>query len=537
MNSGRTKYTSTPTYGMQKRGFGKRQADNNPELDFTQKPAPDFNAPVLGANDPYAMPQGIYHAPVPQQSNSAYQPYPAQGQTMGAMPMPVQNTGLQGNYPTGGPGYSVPYTGTPLPQMPPLANASAPPVQAANGRTQGYVPPAVMRADQPPMPGWQQNAVPQAAQVQSVQQPVYAMQQPMNTQSGPTGGYPVFGGGNTPPEQPAGKRPKQPFNIDNWLKMLLYIILPLVFVMCIALRDEGFNILRYLFITASAASVGMLWYRQSFSSSLRTGVTIGYGLMCIIMIVIMLSGSNSDVVNNGTNITAQPTLTITEEPSAESLGYQPDQAPVTTPPVEVEPEDTDEGLRLAAFMDNWAQNNIEGMLSYVSPSWRAAQTDAATALFSTLYNRTPLEYKIEAISGTSGDTSRSITMSAMIDKNNGSDPVRYRFIILMDKEEGDWYVDPNTLSTNDVDTTEETVVPDNIAAVYTEQPRMTVTPVPPDSTLLYYNANGGKYYHADPECSSVNAKYLPMASFTYGEINDSPYNSLLPCLVCNAPTH
>jgi hypothetical protein len=126
-------------------------------------------------------------------------------------------------------------------------------------------------------------------------------------------------------------------------------------------------------------------------------------------------------------------------------------------------------------------------------------------------------------------------MSATIDKNNGNDPVRYRFNILMDQEEGDWYVDPNTLSTNDMDQTEETIIPDNIDALYTPAPRTTVTPVPPASTLLYYNANGGKYYHADPECSSVNAKYLPMASFTFGEINDSPYNALLPCLKCNAP--
>ena len=536
MNSGRTKYTSTPTYGLQKKGFGKRQTENNPEVDFTQKPTPDFNAPVLGANDPFAIPQGIPNAPMPQQSNMPYQAYPPQGQTMGAMPLPVQNQGMQGNYPVNGPGYSVPYTGTPLPQMPPLANAAAPSnTQTGNSRMQGYVPPSVVRAEQAPVPGWQPNAMPQPVPFQQAQQPMYSMQQPGNPPTGPNGGYQAFGGGNPPPEQPTGKRNKPPFNIDNWLKMLLYIILPLLFVLCIALRDEGFNILRYLFITASAASVGMLWYRQSFSASLRTGITIGYGLMCIVMLVIMLSGSNNDVINNKANITAQPTLTITEEPSAESLGYQPDQAPETTPPVEVEPKDTEEGLRLAAFMDNWAQNNIEGMLSYVSPSWRASQTDAATSLFSTLFNRTPLNYEIEKISGTSGDTSRSITMSASIDKNNGNDPVRYRFIILMDKEDGNWYVDPNTLSTNDADPT-DTPLPDNIAAVYTEQPRTTVTPVPPDSMPLYYNADGGKYYHADPSCSSVNEKYLPMSSFTYGELNDSPYKSLRPCLVCNAPT-
>ena len=86
MNSSRSKYTSTPTYGMQKRGFGKRQAEKtaNPELDFTQKPAPDFDAPISGAPDPYAIPQGIYHDPVPQQGTAAYQgactPKPGHGE-------------------------------------------------------------------------------------------------------------------------------------------------------------------------------------------------------------------------------------------------------------------------------------------------------------------------------------------------------------------------------------------------------------------------------------------------------------------------
>ena len=42
-----------------------------------------------------------------------------------------------------------------------------------------------------------------------------------------------------------------------------------------------------------------------------------------------------------------------------------------------------------------------------------------------------------------------MTMSAYIDKNNGKEPVRYRFMILMVKESGDWFVDPNSLATND----------------------------------------------------------------------------------------
>ena len=557
---GRTKYTSTPTYGMQRRGFLKKQTEPkiNSELDFTQKPTPDFDAQISGVSDPYMMPQGIYHDPVGQQGNPPHQAFmlPKQGMSAGYS-VPMQSAGIPANpslYAMGQPNpyadASQAFTGAPLPQMPPLANTAQAAPQINSGiRAQGYVPPTVIHAEQisqPMMP--QQNGMPlgmpytgQSApfgqQPMGSQQPL-AAQQPMNQPmfDAPMGTYTGYGNGGQPPIQPPAKQSRPPINIENWLKMLLYIILPVAFVVCIALKDDMFDILRYLFMTACAASVGMLWYRQSFSSSLRTGITIGYGLMCIIVIVVMLSGASSDLVQTNGNITPQPTLSVTEEPSAEALGYQADQAPVTTPPVETAPEDTEAGQRLSAFMDNWKVNDIENMLGYVMPSWRLRQTDPAAALFYNISNRTPLEYEIEAISGTSNDTSRSITMTAIIDKNNGNDPVKYRFIILMDREDGDWYVDPDSLSTNDADPT-DTPMPDNLDAIFTLAPRQTVTPVPPDSTLLYYNADGGSYYHADPQCEAVNEKYLPMTSFTYGQLGDSPYNSLLPCLKCGAPTN
>ena len=46
---------------------------------------------------------------------------------------------------------------------------------------------------------------------------------------------------------------------------------------------------------------------------------------------------------------------------------------------------------------------------------------------------------------------------------------------------------------------------------------------------------GGKYYHADSECYTVDKQYLPLASFQYKDINKSPYDKLKPCPKCNAP--
>ncbi|HPF87179.1 MAG TPA: L,D-transpeptidase [Candidatus Limiplasma sp.] len=57
-------------------------------------------------------------------------------------------------------------------------------------------------------------------------------------------------------------------------------------------------------------------------------------------------------------------------------------------------------------------------------------------------------------------------------------------------------------------------------------------PYPDDDMPLYYNPNGGKYYHSDQYCSSVKDRYLPLTEFTYGELDDEPYASLTPCPYC-----
>ena len=55
-------------------------------------------------------------------------------------------------------------------------------------------------------------------------------------------------------------------------------------------------------------------------------------------------------------------------------------------------------------------------------------------------------------------------------------------------------------------------------------------------TVLYYNPTGGKYYHADPNCSSINKRYLPLAgSLTYAQLDDPEYTFLTPCKHCNPP--
>lgn len=57
-------------------------------------------------------------------------------------------------------------------------------------------------------------------------------------------------------------------------------------------------------------------------------------------------------------------------------------------------------------------------------------------------------------------------------------------------------------------------------------------PYPDDSTLLYYNPDGGKYYHSTPECSAVKKKFYPLTAFTYGELDTGIFAALEPCPSC-----
>ena len=113
-----------------------------------------------------------------------------------------------------------------------------------------------------------------------------------------------------------------------------------------------------------------------------------------------------------------------------------------------------------------------------------------------------------------------------IDKNNGKEPVKYRMTALMVKENGDWYVDPRSLKSNDPAETPSS----------TATPSPSPEPVYDANQLLYYNPDGGELYHLDPKCRTVAPKYTPLkGQFRYSQLHDSPYSELKPCNVCGAP--
>ena len=60
-------------------------------------------------------------------------------------------------------------------------------------------------------------------------------------------------------------------------------------------------------------------------------------------------------------------------------------------------------------------------------------------------------------------------------------------------------------------------------------------PIPDHALPLFYNPDGGQYYHSDAYCKSVKDRYLPLTGFTYGELESAPYVKLDACPSCAPP--
>ena len=164
-----------------------------------------------------------------------------------------------------------------------------------------------------------------------------------------------------------------------------------------------------------------------------------------------------------------------------------------------------------------------------APSWRNAQQEPLKALFTIRANRTPADdLEIIEISGSELDTTRTARVRVTISKNiSGRDPEVLAFSVVMLKEDGQWYVDPRSLASNEVVATTKAT---NAMAT---QPVLNTAQA---QTVLYYNPSGGSYYHYDPNCGKVGTQYLPLkGQFLYSQLNDAPYNTLKNCTYCGAP--
>ena len=466
--------------------------------------------------------------------------------------------------------YAYPQQGWPQPAQQPSPYAGYGPQTTPPGY--GYPPQPGYGAQQPgygAQPGYTAQQPGYGAQPgYTAQQPGYAPQQPgYGAQPGyaPQPGYPYQTGqgqpypyqmqpGNPPqgmPRQTApapGRKParaRRRISPDGITRLVVFLAVPLLVVLFVlGMVVSGLAWMKWAFAVLGAAVLVAVWVRPVLRHDLKMTFSFVLAAMLLVAVVSAVAapgadrpgqGSGQGTVSSGAQGSGQSGTVSGGADNGTELGgmsvVSETPAPtevVTNPPAVSSGLESEAVKRLDTFMSFWMNNATSEMVSYCSPSWVAQQEKPLNALFTIMATRTPVEWTFQSISGTETDVSRYVTMTVSMHRNNGQDPKLYQMRVIMMHENDMWYVDPRSLETSEP---EATATP---ASAYITQPP-TPEPAQGANQVLYYNPKGGSKYHVDPDCSSIAAQYKPLTAFTYGELNDAPYSSLMACNVCGAP--
>lgn len=463
-----------------------------------------------GYQQPYGQ-QG-YQQPYGQQGYQ--QPYDQQGYQQ-----PYDQQGYQQPYGQQGyeqQGYQQPYGQQPYQQQPYDQQGFVQPG--------GYQQPYEQQGYSQPNPAYNQQGYsqqnPQETDLPPEQQ--YAQYTPDGQRVYPTSGRSGFR------VQPAARR-EIPW--DTIAKVLMFGVLPILFILSMVF---AWTAVKWVVLVGAVASIAAMWLRELVTPNARLVLSLLLASAAVVCLVSALATNAAD--NQNPAQPNQPGQMQQGSTSGSSLDVNltatdtPNPAPTpTATPV----DDSEECYaQLHSFFTLWKNNAISQMVNLTAPSWRSSikgGTDAVTQkLFGeVLTNRTPVSWDFTGITGTSNDIARMVTVRAVINKNNTLGESVYLWKVRMVKEEGVWYVDPATLQSNEQ---ESTATPTNALAT---QPVLNTSH--PD-LLIYYNPEGGTYYHIDPNCESLDPKYRPLSGvIKWSQIEDDPYDKLEQCKRCGAP--
>ena len=463
-------------------------------------------APQNGYGQPQYGQQGYADYQQPYGQQGYQQPYGQQGYEQQGYQQPYGQQGYQQPYGQGyeQQGYQQPYAQQPYQQQP--------------YDQQGFVQPGGYQQPYEQQGYSQQN--PQETDLPPEQQ--YAQYTPDGQRVYPTSGRSGFR------VQPAARR-EIPW--DTIAKVLMFGVLPILFILSMVF---AWTAVKWIVLVGAVASIAAMWLRELVTPNTRLVLSLLLASAAVVCLVSALATNAADNQNpaqpnqsgqmqqgstSGNNLDVNLTATDTPNPAP---------TPTATPV-----DDSEECYaQLHSFFTLWKNNAISQMVNLTAPSWRSSikgGTDAVTQkLFGeVLTNRTPVSWDFTAITGTSNDIARMVTVRAVINKNNTLGESVYLWKVRMVKEDGVWYVDPATLQSNEQ---ESTATPTNALAT---QPVLNTSH--PD-LLIYYNPEGGTYYHIDPNCESLNPKYRPLSGvIKWSQIEDDPYDKLEQCKRCGAP--
>ncbi len=499
--------SQSPYVNYAQNGQNQRQGQANP---YQQYPYAQGQQPV------YPGQQGAY--PNQQQGYT----YPQQGA------YPNQQQGYtypqQGAYPNQQQGYTYPQQG------------------AYPNQQQGYTYPqqGAYPGQQPVYPG-QQGAYPNQQQGYAYpQQGAYPNQQPVYP--GQQQGYGQNGGYQQPQPQPGQnvRKEKKPslmekagFAMEPDILVLFAgaLAISVLFILSLVFPT---NPMKWAFLSLALVGLAYIWVRPVLEAGAKMTATVLIGVACLITVLSMILTPVSDRQQT------QQTPVQADSTAAEEAAPQEDPVSEENVVVSLEevaslqqtgptatPDNSATLENLSSFFFFWSVNKIDQMVNYCSPSWVKNQEDPKVTLFGILANRIMREYTIGTPSGTENDITRTVPVTARVDKNTGDSESIFIFNVIIIRENEGWYVDPQSLKSH------EEVEATTFSVIITQPP----TPQPAEASMtLYYNPDGGSYYHADPNCLSVAEKFRPLTGhFTFAQINEPAYADLKTCQRCAAP--
>lgn len=319
------------------------------------------------------------------------------------------------------------------------------------------------------------------------------------------------------------------------LAAVLSLVLPALFLLALLIPS---NPLRWAFLIVTALALGGMWLLRAFVKNARGTLTVVYSALAVVVgLALFMNSQSPEARSASSRIQEQGALFSNTDASALGAMLGGSATPEPTSAVAANTVSMAQ-KQLETFLTYWAQGNIPEMLKLCTPSWTSQQQSPEAKLYQLIANSRPSSYAIEQAQGSDGDTSRTITLQATIDYQNGVAPTLCRMHVLMFRVNDVWYVDPQSLGGTPIDATAESAQAAVSSANIGSTIAPTATPAPSAgaaATRVYYNADGGKYYHAIPNCPAVAEKYWPLDEFYYSDLNSQQFKNLIRCTTCNAP--
>ena len=320
------------------------------------------------------------------------------------------------------------------------------------------------------------------------------------------------------------------------LSIVMSLVLPVLFVVSLVVPN---NIIRWVFLGLTALCLLAMWALRAFVKSARSTLTVIYAALAVVIgLALFINHQAPEARTAAGGMDQNAWFGSRDAASVNAMINEMATEPPATPEP-VAPGQSEAEKQLEGFFSAWALNSASEMLPYCLPSWVSSHESPKSTLFQMLSRSSPVSYQIEGITGSDGDSNRIVTVKVNL-VESGQQTVQ-RMHVMMQKINDMWYVNPDSLDGVPVDEAAEAA----LAALAEEAgdiPQNTIaptaTPIPDDmksGIVVYYNEDGGKYYHANRTCEAVRSEFWPLTEFSFDLINSQQFKNLKPCTKCNPP--